>query len=88
MRRIIAIAIVVILLSGCATWQAYTSSTITDEQKHAAICNDAAVGLALAKTMLDQMLPEDALKYWTVFAEGCELTIKAYCGSTCAENPT
>lgn len=89
MKKMVLIAVIVVmLLSGCATWQAYTASQVTEEQKREAICQDAAAGLAMANTMLEQVLPVDAVKYWTAFAKGCSIAIQAYCGESCSTDPT
>jgi hypothetical protein len=78
MKRAIAIAAIVLMLTGCATTQ--LSSGATAAEKKAVMCSDAQMGYALSQAMLSQFVTSpEALKYWTAYKVGAELALKQNC---------
>ena len=78
MKRLMILAMFMLILTGCATTQ--LTSTSTEAQKKAALCQDAQMGMAIADAVVQtQTLTEQESKYWTAYKVSAETAIKLYC---------
>ncbi|MCE5334111.1 MAG: hypothetical protein LLG06_05935 [Desulfobacteraceae bacterium] len=82
MTVILVLAVILTMLSACATYQVSKDPTATAADKKAALCMDAQNSLAMADAGLSAAQPgSDAARYWTAFRNGAQIGINAYCGT-------
>lgn len=75
------VLVLALVLSGCATYSAFTSGGTAAEKK-AAVCSDALRAYDLADYWIPRVAPgTDAATYWEDYKIGASVTMKALCGS-------
>lgn len=67
-----------LMLSGCATYGAFTSGATAPEKKQA-MCSDAKQGLALAQVGLDIAATPAQQAYWAKYLKGVTQAVELYC---------
>jgi hypothetical protein len=76
--KLISITIIVLFaLSACAT--ATLPTNATPEQKAAAMCKDAQLGIIYADTMRIQAQTVDSRAYWERYIEAARAALITYC---------
>ncbi len=80
-KAIACLVLSAVLLAAAASCATLLSGTDpANVERHAAMCLDARVGLAVAEAALGAVgLDGEALRYWSAFEAGCRTAITAYC---------
>jgi hypothetical protein len=77
MKRLTVLAIIALLITGCAGMNLPANST--PEQIKAARCMDAQTGLAIATVALAKPQTPEGKVYWDRYLEAVQVAITAYC---------
>ena len=77
MKRLLAI--IIVLLTGCATMT--LPDNATPEQKREAACVDARALMPMAMQGVNNAKDRATRKYWDAYLNGLIETIEAYCDS-------